>query len=249
MIIVGCANFPTSMERYFKTYAAVEVNRTFYALPREQTLKRWREMAPSGFVFSVKANRGISHDARMDSGKETGKKALEATLAAAKALGAQYLLFQTPPSLGPEALQAVRDTLLAARQAGFRVGYENRGRSWAGHEKELMEALKGVASHVVDPFVAREVWSEGFHYFRLHGLGERPYVYRFSDEELKKLKDMMQAISGDILLIFNNTNMLEDSQRFMKLLERSYGLPDERRSKQGSEIHIGAHVFLHGRQL
>ncbi|WP_449462663.1 DUF72 domain-containing protein [Tardisphaera miroshnichenkoae] len=227
MILVGCANFPTSMEKYFQIYRAVEINRTFYALPREQTLARWRGMAPRGFVFSVKANRGISHDARMNSSEEIGRKALEGTLAAAKVLDAQYILFQTPPSLGPEALPAVRSTLLEARQAGFRVGYEPRGKSWTVHEEELRDALKGVASHVVDPFVGKEVWSEGFHYFRLHGLGERPYVYRFSDEELKKLKDVMKSISGDVLLIFNNTNMLEDSRRFMELLEKSGGLSNK----------------------
>ncbi len=227
MILIGCANFPTSMDKYFQIYGAVEINRTFYALPREQTLVRWRERAPRGFVFSVKANRGISHDARMNSASEVGKKALEGTLAAARVLGAQYLLFQTPPSLGPEALPAVRDTLIRARETGFRIGYEPRGKDWAGHEEELREALKGLASHVVDPLVGKEVWSEGFHYFRLHGLGKRPYAYRFSDEELKKLKDVVKAVNGDVLLIFNNTNMLEDSQRFMKLLKASGGLSDE----------------------
>ncbi len=218
MIVVGCANFPTSMDKYFQIYKAVEINRTFYSIPRTQTLLRWRQMAPSGFIFSVKANRGISHDAHMDSSSGPGEKALSSTLEAAKALSASYILFQTPPSLGPEALPAVRQTLMKAREQGFRVGYETRGNKWSGHDEDLRNALQGIASHVVDPFVGREVWTEGFHYFRLHGLGQRPYRYRYSNDELKKLKEIVEALSGDVLVIFNNTNMLEDSQRFIEIL-------------------------------
>ncbi|MFZ0966168.1 MAG: DUF72 domain-containing protein [Candidatus Bathyarchaeia archaeon] len=41
MIKVGCAGFPTSMERYFGNFRPVELNSTFYQYPREKTVEGW----------------------------------------------------------------------------------------------------------------------------------------------------------------------------------------------------------------
>jgi len=209
-MLVGCVNFPVSMAKYFKQFEAVEIDRTFYAMPRESTLIRWREMAPPGFTFSVKASRKLTHSG-MDPSTEGGGEGLRATLWAAGVLGARYILFQTPPSLGPSSISKIREVLKTTSDAGYKVGYEARGESWKGHEDDLREALKGVASHVVDPFTSKELHSEGFHYFRLHGLGKTPYRYRYSDAELLSLKEIVKGVEGETLLVFNNTNAHEDA--------------------------------------
>jgi uncharacterized protein YecE (DUF72 family) len=65
MIKVGCAGFPTSMERYFGNFRLVELNSTFYQYPREKTVEGWREKAPKDFEFTVKAHQDISHKAKV----------------------------------------------------------------------------------------------------------------------------------------------------------------------------------------
>ena len=65
MIKVGCAGFPTSMERYFGNFRLVELNSTFYQYPREKTVEGWREKAQKDFEFTVKAHQDISHKAKV----------------------------------------------------------------------------------------------------------------------------------------------------------------------------------------
>jgi uncharacterized protein YecE (DUF72 family) len=45
-------------QRYFNT---VEINNTFYQLPKEETFRRWEEQALKGFLYAVKANRYMTH--------------------------------------------------------------------------------------------------------------------------------------------------------------------------------------------
>jgi uncharacterized protein YecE (DUF72 family) len=65
MIKVGCAGFPTFMERYFGNFRLVELNSTFYQYPWEKTVEGWREKAPKDFEFTVKAHQDISHKAKV----------------------------------------------------------------------------------------------------------------------------------------------------------------------------------------
>ena len=65
MIKVGCAGFPTSMERYFGNFRPVELNSTFYQYPREKTVEGWREKAPENFEFTIKAHQDISHKSKV----------------------------------------------------------------------------------------------------------------------------------------------------------------------------------------
>ncbi len=50
---------------YAKRYNAVEVDSTFYAIPKAQSLKRWYEITPPGFIFCLKAPRIITHDKQL----------------------------------------------------------------------------------------------------------------------------------------------------------------------------------------
>src|SRR5215212_12270350 len=58
---VGCCGFRSSRESYYELLDSVEVQHTFYQPPQVATLKRWREEAPRGFEFAVKAWQLITH--------------------------------------------------------------------------------------------------------------------------------------------------------------------------------------------
>ncbi len=46
---------------YVKHFDTVEINNTFYQLPKPISVKKWYAQAPTDFVYSVKANRFITH--------------------------------------------------------------------------------------------------------------------------------------------------------------------------------------------
>ena len=62
MIHVGCCGFPAARGKYFQAFGLVEVQQTFYQLPRLSTAERWRREAPEGFEFTLKAWQRIPHE-------------------------------------------------------------------------------------------------------------------------------------------------------------------------------------------
>jgi uncharacterized protein YecE (DUF72 family) len=50
---------------YEKHFRTVEINSPFYHLPLIKTLDRWYRESPSGFIFTIKASRFITHIKRI----------------------------------------------------------------------------------------------------------------------------------------------------------------------------------------
>jgi uncharacterized protein YecE (DUF72 family) len=48
-------------EHYAETFDTVEINNSFYRLPERATFAAWRQRAPRGFEFAVKASRFLTH--------------------------------------------------------------------------------------------------------------------------------------------------------------------------------------------
>lgn len=80
---------------YAKEFDTVEINYSFYRLPSEQAFDHWREQAPEGFVYAVKANRYITHVKRLKDAADP----LERFLSRARQLGEKLgpILWQLPP--------------------------------------------------------------------------------------------------------------------------------------------------------
>ena len=49
------------LDHYVRDFDTVEVNNTFYHLPKESSFDTWRSAAPSNFVFAVKGSRFLTH--------------------------------------------------------------------------------------------------------------------------------------------------------------------------------------------
>src|ERR1035438_9273370 len=47
---------------YAEQFHSVEVDATFYGVPRERTVRRWYEQTPENFVFACKVPQSITHD-------------------------------------------------------------------------------------------------------------------------------------------------------------------------------------------
>ena len=122
---------------YSARYPTVEINNTFYRLPREHVLQDWGRQVPDAFTFSIKASQRITHYARL---KPDAASALEFLLKNTSTLGGKLgpILFQLPPTMQKnlERLQG----FLALLPPHRRFTIEFRHESW--FDEDVFAALR-----------------------------------------------------------------------------------------------------------
>lgn len=111
---------------YAARFATVEINATFYRMPTARLIEGWREQAPDGFRYALKAPRRITHERRL----KDCRAEVETFCSHARLLGDHLgpLLFQLPPNLKVDVSRL--DEVLSAIPAGLRVAFEFRHPSW-----------------------------------------------------------------------------------------------------------------------
>ena len=234
-IRVGCCGFAMAQEAYFRAFNCVEINSSFYQLPRRETAARWRASAPESFAFALKAWQVITHPAscptyrrtRLDPddrdhcgsfrANATVRWAWDETFAIAQTLQAILVLFQCPASFRPnrENLANFRRFFETAKRGKFHLGWEPRGDDWT---PELIAALCRELDliHVGDPLQSPAVVNNQLQYFRLHGLaGSRS---RYAPADLLRLKDLCRG-RLPVYCLFNTVAMAPDAQRFLQVLD------------------------------
>ena len=203
---VGCCGFSSGMKNYFSQFRLVEVQQTFYKMPRLETALRWRQEAPADFEFTLKAWQLITHPPTSPTYRKEGikvplgteehygffrpgdevYKAWEETSRFAQALEAKFIVFQCPPSFRdtPENVDNMRRFFKSVKDLGFFLAWEPRG-EWRDQTIKALCLELGLV-HCVDPMERKSLYGE-LQYFRLHG-GPR-YRHQYSLEELERLKD------------------------------------------------------------
>ncbi|MDH3692334.1 MAG: DUF72 domain-containing protein [Gammaproteobacteria bacterium] len=124
------------LEFYAEKLPSVEINNTFYRVPKSNLLESWVKQVPADFRFAVKATRRITHIKRLkETSDETGYF-LDTIQSLGKQLGA--ILFQLPPSLrkDSERLQSFLDLVPKGTPAAF----EFRHISW--FDDDIYQRLK-----------------------------------------------------------------------------------------------------------
>jgi uncharacterized protein YecE (DUF72 family) len=170
---------------YAGRFSTVEINNTFYRMPREPVLAGWAGQVPAGFSFALKASQYITHIRRLKEPAEPIARLVQVTAALGPALGP--VLFQLPPNLRLD-LPLLED-FLAALPADRRSAMEFRHPSW--FEDAVFAALsgRGVALCIADTGeepVAPVVATAGWGYLRLRR-------EEFSDEELSQWAARIRA--------------------------------------------------------
>ena len=150
------------MLRYYaERFPTVEINNTFYRMPKEALLDGWAAEVPASFLFVLKASQRITHIKRL---KEVGEE-LTYLFRVASTLGERLgpLLFQLPPNFKKDAprLQSFFDAMPARR----RVAVEFRHASWFDDETFQILRNNDAALCVADtgeepvaPLVATTDW-------------------------------------------------------------------------------------------
>ena len=238
---IGCCGFPRARSVYYRTFSLVEVQQTFYHPPQATTLQRWRQEAPAGFVFTIKAWQRITHPGnsptyRRDRGLSEVERtevgffrptaavthAWEVTRRVAERLQAPVVIFQCPPSFTPtpEHVAWMRTFFRHVERGSLRFGWEPRGPWPAEQVQRLCRELDLI--HVTDPFHGPSLHGTPT-YWRLHG--RTGYRYRYTEADLSQLTTWVQALKGEVYCLFNNRFMWEDAQRLKQKLGDLYSRP------------------------
>jgi uncharacterized protein YecE (DUF72 family) len=192
---------------YAERFDSVEVNATFYRLPRREAVARWAGATPEGFMFAVKVSRFLTHVKRLrDAGShlELLLRRLEPLVESGR-LGP--LLWQLPPTFhrDEERLAAALDRL----PRGLRHAFEFRHESW--FDEPVLQVLRahGAALVIADgpavrAFQTRDLTAD-FVYVRLHR-GARGRRGNYSQAELAGWAREIAAWARerDVYAYFNN---------------------------------------------
>lgn len=195
---------------YAERFGTVEVNYSFYHLPRETTYANWYAQTPADFVFALKGSRFITHIKRLRDVGKAWKEFVRRALALKEKLGP--ILLQFPPSFraSSENLQLIEDFLIRAAAGGPpRIAMEFRHESC--FEEKVLGLLRRhraalVIAHSQRYPVVPVVATCDFAYFRFHGPKEL-FASSYSDTELRAWAAHMRSMLGggcDVYAYFNN---------------------------------------------
>lgn len=169
------------LDFYMEKFHTVEINNSFYQLPKKQTFEYWKERSPEDFIFSVKASRYITHMKKLKDPQEP----LSNFLKNAEALGAKLgpLLFQLPPrwKFNAERLE----TFLGTVPDTIRCALEFRDSTWWNEEtyRILREYRAAFCIFELAGQHSPKMVTADFVYIRLHGPAGA-YQGQYTDETL-----------------------------------------------------------------
>jgi uncharacterized protein YecE (DUF72 family) len=181
---------------YAERLPTVEINNTFYQMPKTTVLENWVQATPPDFRFSIKASRRITHDARLKADVAADSVAyLYRTL---EALGDKRgaVLFQLPPFLKKDVPRL--NEFLALLPAGHRAAFEFRNESW--FDDDVYAALKTAGASLClserednapPPLVETAPWG----YIRLR-------LETYSDAELAQWAQRLAATSWQQTFVY-----------------------------------------------
>lgn len=164
------------LEEYARRLETVEIDSTFYGVPRLSVVQGWADRTPQGFVFSAKFPREITHDAKLAGAEGPAASFVETMQTLGPKLG--VLTLQFAYDFGPENLTRL-ESFLAGLPAGARYAVEVRNRRWLTPDLAGMLRRRGVALVLQDIYyMPRMDWlTAGFTVVRW--LGRRSDIEKF----------------------------------------------------------------------
>jgi uncharacterized protein YecE (DUF72 family) len=193
------------LERYAEEFDTVEVNNTFYRLPRREAVRAWSERTPGTFLFSVKSSRYLTHVRRLRAIGQ-GLRRFYATLRPLLDSGKLGpILWQLPETFqrDDERLAGALERLRSGRHA-----FEFRHPSWFDSEVYSLLTAHGAALvigvHPERPFQEQELTAD-WTYVRFHH-GRSGRRGNYSERELEGWRRQIDAWRSrvEVFAYFNN---------------------------------------------
>jgi uncharacterized protein YecE (DUF72 family) len=184
------------LRHYAERLTTVEINNTFYRMPKAELLLGWAAQVPEDFVFVLKGSQRITHMKRLkDAGEAVGY-----LFEAADHLGSRLgpVFFQLPPHFKKDVARLEDFLQVLPRERP--VAFEFRHESW--FDEEVYSALRG-AGAALCAADTDESGEEGapvvptgrFGYLRLRRA-------EYSDRDLSGWADKVRAQAWDRAFVF-----------------------------------------------
>ena len=193
---------------YARRFPTVEINATFYRLPKTPAVEGWRDRVPAGFRYAVKGSRYLTHNKKLRDPEEP-VRTITGRLAPLRPVHGVWL-WQLPPNLHRDTERLER--FLAALPPTPRHAVEFRHTSW--YEPEVEDALR--RHRVAWVWLSDRQMPDAaplttdLVYLRFHGLGDDTgarYRWDYTVDELAPWVERVRtAVAGgaDAWVYFNN---------------------------------------------
>lgn len=151
---------------YAERFPTVEINNTFYRLPKESVVIDWAAAVPAGFTFSIKASQRITHHARLKDVEELMSYLLRVCTALGDKRGPT--LFQLPPNMKADVGRLAAFLPLIPNR--WKAAIEFRHASWLTDEvyallrQHEVALVNAESEDAAAPLAATASWG----YLRLH---------------------------------------------------------------------------------
>ena len=209
------------LEFYSQHFSTVEINTSFYHIPQEKTVFRWKEIVPENFAFAVKAPRFITHMQKLKEPR-SARRFIERMEALGDKL--EVVLFQLPPFWSKDALRLSR--FLAHLPKNHRYAFEFREASW--YDREVYSILEqggaALTSHDLHQIESPIEVTAEFTYLRFHGTigtyGGKYSRLQLARQEKRIRRFLAQGL--DVYAYFNNDERgfaVENAKELAMLLE------------------------------
>jgi uncharacterized protein YecE (DUF72 family) len=216
------------VKRWFEYYAdefdTVEINNSFYRLPKPETFEAWREQAPAGFCYAMKANRYLTQAKKLKDCEEPIERMMASFKALKPALGP--ILYQLPPRFRIN-LERLESFLKLTPKDVTNV-FEFREPSWYTDETFALLERHGASfcAHDMPGSKSPNITIGPVAYLRFHG-GEGKYWGRYSDECLRDWADWIVAQAREdrpVWAYFNNdmeAHAIHDAQTLRAMVRQA----------------------------
>jgi len=208
------------LEFYADRFPAVELNTSFYHLPKDETFRSWYERTPANFVFAVKGSRFITHVRRLKDCQEPMANLIQAAGHLGEKLGP--IFFQLPPSFRADKVRL--ESFVRLLPSGQRFCFEFRHPSWFNEEiySLLQEANCALVISDTPRYPYKEIQTADFMYLRLHGR-EELYSSLYSREQLEEYAEKVRGWlkSSDVFIFFDNdanANAVTNAKELLNLV-------------------------------
>jgi uncharacterized protein YecE (DUF72 family) len=216
----------TWLEYFSQRFPTVEVNNSFYMLPKEESFVKWRTESTDDFVVTVKANRYITHIRRLRDCRDPVKLFWSRARKLGPKLGP--VLFQLPPRFGVD-IDRLSEFLRVLPKT-MRPAFEFRDETWENDDVSAL--LDGARAATV--LADRPGWrmgdtvTGGWSYIRFHQ-GRRTSPF-YSRAKLRRWADHIASLpANNVYVYFNNDELgaaIEDARTMMELLaDRGLDVP------------------------
>jgi uncharacterized protein YecE (DUF72 family) len=204
-------------EQVMRDFRTVELNVTFYRLPKQEVFAGWYDRSPDDAVITVKASRYLTHIKRLKDPQPSVDMLLDRIRPLREKLGP--ILIQLPPDL-PVDVDALDATLRAFPQ-GHRLAVEPRHESWWTDDvRRCLEQHNAALCWADRKGPITPLWrTADWAYLRFHEGKYDPWPF-YTNDELAWWADHLRDTDrngDDVYVYFNNdpgTAAIQDAITF-----------------------------------